>query len=237
MIKEFALNPDVLCEWPAFRHVAQGLGFFHGRVFARYPKDWRKRAYARALAMDQNSRKKIETWLADVAPQAMVDSRRGFTFDGQRPWFDNALTAHTQKPFHAIISDQADTNNPPILNIADVDQSKPLWNIPKQSYVSRQATALGSVVVHCWRTREIFESSIRTLSLTPTRSKCWLNASMPRMVPASYQPFVQSNSMSAGRMSKVAQSHTFRARSLGNGLLQYRPRRLCDGGRIISTIG
>lgn len=152
MIREYALDPEGFCDWNAFRHVAMGLGFSHGRVVAAFPKDWKRRAYGRASDpdMDQNTKKKIEVWL-QRSGDFLVDSRRGRQYESSQGWYQNACEEHDRSPFHAIIAEKDDPANPPRLDIKDVDDDKPLWQIQRQIVVARNANGIGPPVSGLFR--------------------------------------------------------------------------------------
>lgn len=42
MLKEYALQPELLASWPVCRDLSEKFGFSRGRVIARYPKRWEK---------------------------------------------------------------------------------------------------------------------------------------------------------------------------------------------------
>lgn len=146
MINEYALDPDKLCDWSTFRHVALGMGFANGRVISEFPKHWKRKAYERAKELNQNTRKKIETWLADCAGDFLVDNRKGFPYEPERGWFQNAYAEHERMPFHAIITDHSDNAEAPTMDIRQIGEDNSLWQVQKQMFVARNAREIGPLV-------------------------------------------------------------------------------------------
>ena len=45
MLKEYALQPELLSSWSVFRYLSEKFGYGRGRVIARYPKRWERLVY------------------------------------------------------------------------------------------------------------------------------------------------------------------------------------------------
>lgn len=140
MIHEFALDPIVLRDWQVFKYLAAGLGMSRGRVLARYPRDWPRLAYQAVKELDDNAKKRVETWLADRAKGLLTAPRASAHPYTLPSWIANAVAEHQRRPFHAIIADEPAKTNPPILRYSEIDETEPLWSVTTQRVVARNAT-------------------------------------------------------------------------------------------------
>ncbi len=48
MIREFAIEPEVMATWQHFRELWDDFGASRGRLISEYPSDWRERVCRRA---------------------------------------------------------------------------------------------------------------------------------------------------------------------------------------------
>jgi hypothetical protein len=98
--REYAIEPAVLGDWHALRFLAGHLGWQHGRLISRIPKDWFREA-CDTLSVTGRKGARAEECLR--LAQAALVARHGRTHDPSRSWLDNVRDCHAQAPFHAVI--------------------------------------------------------------------------------------------------------------------------------------
>lgn len=101
MFHEYALDPEVLKTWPAFRYLTDQFGMSQGRLISKFPSKWKRAVYQ---ACDQSSaldKARIEESLRRMDSKIYA---RGRDFDQSLEWINNAVNSHTSLPFRAIIT-------------------------------------------------------------------------------------------------------------------------------------
>lgn len=148
MLYEYAVEPEVLATWNEFRYFLEQFGIGQGRLIANYPKRWGQMVWAACLESDPVKRKKIELRL-DELRKKIASTRRTYT-DGE-PWLTNALAAHQQEPFHAIVV-KSECAHPHALRADEIDATTPLWKVAPDGCIHRtaatMATLAGSLLRH-----------------------------------------------------------------------------------------
>lgn len=163
--KEFAIEPDLFTNYHLGSEILSGVGVDQGRIIGALPRKWaqRVRDIGRKYNKDAQQLKLIER-LNQLKP-AIVP--RDFAFDGDRSWRDQALEAHVQKPFDALLM------NGPSAHAAAIDAAPGLtgdvlWESDRRSEIPRTAPDLARALYFLLRqTREIaivdayFDPSVR----------------------------------------------------------------------------
>lgn len=107
MIKEFAVEPEIMATWEHFRILWPDFGFSRGRVISDFPrKKWRRRVIDaagsrnRPVAATSIRERMIQPaeWLSRV-----VDFHREYP-DPSRAWLENAELSDGAAPFHLILA-------------------------------------------------------------------------------------------------------------------------------------
>ncbi len=65
--------------------------------------------------------------------------RKERQYNPEVSWLLNAVEQHELLPFHAIISNENQSNSDRILLAEEVDENSELWNIPVMEFGSRKA--------------------------------------------------------------------------------------------------
>lgn len=99
---DVAIDPEVVLVGPEFRILASHIGFYHGRVVSRFPKDWAAQAFQAADVLPEPERRRVVEAIRRIKDSALIPSGR--PYDGERSWCDNAETAHRTKPFAEIFA-------------------------------------------------------------------------------------------------------------------------------------
>jgi hypothetical protein len=141
MLHEFALDPATISDRASARYFFDAFKPEKGRLISQFPKRWKRLVYdhCRSILPEGTSLKYIEEKLRKM-DGSLVKSGR--SFDPGIPWVINAVEAHKQDPFRAIISP---TPGPGILS-EDVDEDSPAWKMDACISVIRRA---GEMVQGC----------------------------------------------------------------------------------------
>src|SRR5438445_10672169 len=101
MLKEYALQPELLSSWPVFRYLSDKFGYGRGRVIAEYATKWRKMVYESLGNCKPMEKKRIEAGLIKLR-SALYPRPWSYKWDEDKGWLDNAIGEHAKRPFCAI---------------------------------------------------------------------------------------------------------------------------------------
>ncbi|WP_412481108.1 hypothetical protein [Azonexus sp. IMCC34839] len=144
MIKEFALEPDVLAtSFRDFSYFIEKFGVAQGRVISRFPKDWKKMVYQAAQANLRGTRElsRIEIRLKEIKDDVLLESRRPGG-DGAQPWQSRALAEHASLPFSGIIALDNPTAHPDVMISVDLDGADPRFQAFGQRHINRTSNEI-----------------------------------------------------------------------------------------------
>jgi hypothetical protein len=146
MLHEFAVDPEVMTSWQTVRYLSDHFGVERGRLISRFPSSWKRMVY------DACGRR---PGLGDIEKAKIIEKIRlldeklvstGRTYDPAMLWLDNAESAHSQRPFRAIIATINPRRHPFVLVVDDLDETVALWNVPREGKVARSAQAMSDCV-------------------------------------------------------------------------------------------
>lgn len=137
MLHEFALDPQLICDRLSARYFFDACKPEKGRLISQFPKRWKKLVYdhCRSILPEGSSLKYIEEKLRNLDG---ILIKSGRTYDPDLEWVVNAVTAHKQDPFRAIISPNP---GPGILDPV-VDEDTPDWKTNTCITVGRRSQNL-----------------------------------------------------------------------------------------------
>lgn len=138
MFHEFALDPEVLRTWPAFRFLTEQFGISQGRMIAQFPKKWKRAVYDACAGTSPIDRSRIEERLRSIDMKLYHSGR---VFDGNLDWIENAVTSHAGKSFRAIITLAERCNVPGTWDHELITADDDRWS-PGIPPVLRQASAM-----------------------------------------------------------------------------------------------
>jgi hypothetical protein len=142
MLKEYALQPELLSSWPVFRHLSDKFGYGRGRVIARYPRRWERMVYESLSNCKPVEKKRIEEALIRLKPALYP---RDHEWDNNKDWLDNAIEEHIKRPFCAIIAQDNPTGDADIICEADLDEEQePRWKAETQRPIKRLVSEMVS---------------------------------------------------------------------------------------------
>jgi hypothetical protein len=137
MLKEYALDPELLSNWKEFRYFIEKFGVQYGRVISQYPSKWKKAVCEAIKNCPDVEKKRIIERLSLLDNRTIVS--RVNEWNNSLDWLSNALQEHSKRPFHAIIAQQNVDNHKQVLTGDEVDDTHPLMQSPTTYTVSRKA--------------------------------------------------------------------------------------------------
>lgn len=142
MIKEFAVDPEVMASWKNFQLLWDDFGVGRGRLISRYPKAWNKTVYELAQQLNADKPVRASSLCEKIrsAPHKFIPSRRDF--DPAMTWLDNAEACSTARPFDAIIAQVNSRSNAAVVAVDDLDKEKPPFKVKTWGKISRTASEM-----------------------------------------------------------------------------------------------
>lgn len=143
MFYEYALEPQLLNNWPDFRYFFENMGVSRGRLISRYPKHWKRLVYESLADCGDLERKRIEEALIRADEKLL---RRNNEWDSNKDWLINAEAEHARSPFHAIIARENPHANASVLIGDALNEHEPLWTLNNTCDVPRKAQEMADGV-------------------------------------------------------------------------------------------
>lgn len=140
MIKEFAIQPEVMATWSHFRELRRDFGVGRGRLISVFPLDWK--AKVEKLAKDLNQ---------EIKAASILNALNGYLYKGdhiflrtnrpgykaERDWLDNAERSVLPAPFHAIVAKANPRGVATVLVAGVFDSTTPPYDVRTQLDVPR----------------------------------------------------------------------------------------------------
>lgn len=167
MHHEYALDPECVNDWSAFKYVVDQCGFEHGRLISRFPGRWERSANT-VCKMQGAKRTAVIEKLRNMKNKLVSANR---DYDKGLSWLANATKQHETRPFHAIIASANPQNREKILIAQDIDAATLFWNVPREKIVPRKAYDLACCA------RKLLNVSQEILLIDPN-----FNPELPRFV-------------------------------------------------------
>ena len=144
MIREFAIEPEVMATWQLFRELWLGLGVSRGRLVAEYPPDWRDRVCRLAYEVSSTKAASIAARLKPPPGQGIAPCwiRTNRPFDRGKDWLSNAEKHQPPAEFHAIIARKNPRGLRRVLVAGEFNQDQPPWKVQSQCEKLRTAAEL-----------------------------------------------------------------------------------------------
>lgn len=142
MIKEFAIEPEILATWENFRYFIEKFGVPQGRLIAEFPGKWRRMVFEAAKKVaGPVELKRIVEKLTQVRDHVLL-SRGRPGGDGTLPWLERALAENAREPFDGIIASANPTAAPNVILQSEVEDGHARFRVPRQIEVQRTSTGL-----------------------------------------------------------------------------------------------
>lgn len=143
MIKEYALQPELLSSWPVCRDLSEKFGYSRGRVIARYPRRWERMVLEALKDCMSVEKLQIVERLNILKHSALYP--RHHEWNTEKPWLDNAIVEHGKRPFCAILSQENPHDVVAVLCRENLDElQEPRWQAERQRRIERTATEMAA---------------------------------------------------------------------------------------------
>lgn len=157
MIHEYALEPELVATWgnrQDSRYFVEQFGLGKPRIVSRYPKRWTRQVWDAFKSDNEIERKRMEELLVRLTERQV--KRRGYLWEAEKTWLQNAHAEHGRAPFHAILA-RVNPNGHPTTLVADELQegTTPLWAAPRGRTVARSATEMAAAIGAMLRVSEV----------------------------------------------------------------------------------
>lgn len=156
MIHEYALEPELVATWGNrhdFRYFIENFGLGRPRIVSRYPKPWKRLVWNAFHSNDEFEKARMTELLARLS-ERMV-KRRGYVWEPERTWLENAHREDERVPFHAILARVNSNDHPRTLLSDGLDDATPLWAVPRGVTIARSAVEMAAAVVDMLRMADV----------------------------------------------------------------------------------
>jgi hypothetical protein len=145
MIREFAIEPELLSEFNVAWQAMEQFGICNGRMISEYPKGWLRMVYDETAKCDDVARKKLEVRLGNLR-QKVVRFRRNREYAPDRTWRENVHAEHGEDAFNAILQRDNTENHGQVLLESDLHVNHSLWQVRTQTRVPRTPESLAETL-------------------------------------------------------------------------------------------
>lgn len=146
MIKEVAIEPEVMATWQYFWALWPDLGASRGRLVAEFPANWRElvcqRAYEISSVKALSISCRIKPTLGQGGVQRWISTRRNY--DKGKDWLNNAEKFTPPDDFAAIVARKNPRSQPHVLVAGEFEREGKHWAAPTQTEIPRTAAKLVS---------------------------------------------------------------------------------------------
>lgn len=148
MIFEFAVSPELFTYWQDVRFLIASFGREEGRLISEIPRKKWKTLVLQAIKRSDNGevmKKRLKEAATRLIKRALYTRQTAPEVDTSS-WLAAALAAHEQRPFRAILVDTYDGDRGDVLTNDIGLADHPLWQIPKDVSVDRDAVTMIGVI-------------------------------------------------------------------------------------------
>lgn len=151
MLREYALDPNVLTNWKDFRYFIEKFGISEGRLISKYPKKWKyfvylslaKNAkYPKSAEIEINLKEEIDK----IDPNIIAPARKNYFWDHKTSWLISAVEEHKRKAFHAIISNERHEECSELLVADFLNEKHKLWKSQRELCIPRDKKELAKAL-------------------------------------------------------------------------------------------
>jgi hypothetical protein len=144
MIKEIAIEPEVMATWQHFRELWEDCGVSRGRLLSEFPSGWRElvcqRAYQISSAKAASIAARLKPSPGQVAVKKWISTTR--PYDKGKDWLTNAEKHEPTQAFGAIVAKSNPRENRRVLVAGDFSKDQAPWLVLTQREISRTAQDL-----------------------------------------------------------------------------------------------
>lgn len=148
MIAEFAVDPEVVAHWDAFRYFTDHAGVHRGRLIARYPDDWPRQVGERARSVSTFlDYQRIVDRLRLLQDRVLIQRPGRPTYDRRLPWPANAVVEHRRtRPFKAIVCEDAVPGYAETVAASQITADHPQFTAETSQVLRRDATTMATAL-------------------------------------------------------------------------------------------
>ena len=143
MLREYALDPNLLTNWRDFRYFFEKFGVSNGRLISRFPRNWKGMVKEAIKNCNDIEYLKIISCLEEINDKLC---RRNHEWNEAMAWLSNAELEHALRPFYAILAAENPHNHSFVLIGDDVDERNELWKPTTELPVPRNADKMADAV-------------------------------------------------------------------------------------------
>lgn len=136
MVKEYAIDPDVLTDLLRLQRISDCFGVPRGRLIARFPAKWQRVVYDRCSGQSDMNRTRVEELLRRLGGM-MWRAAKNRSYDGNRSWLQNAIAADLDAPFDAILALAKPNDHHKVVLYSEADDTNALWAVCTDDHVPR----------------------------------------------------------------------------------------------------
>lgn len=140
MIKEFAIQPEVMATWNYFHSYFEDFGVGHGRLICVYPITWKNKVHELAATLNRDVHAhSIRSKISAARHRFILPVRHDY--DGHRgDWQMNAEMANA--PFDAVIATENPRKKKNVLIAGDFDKAQEPYRTQPQQDLQRTPEAM-----------------------------------------------------------------------------------------------
>lgn len=144
MIKEVAVEPEVMATYSHFRELWEDCGVSRGRLLSEYPSDWRDVVCRMACEISSTKAASIAARLKPLPghcePRKWIRTNRAY--DKGKDWLTNAERHEPLRAFDAIVARRNPHDKSRVLIAGEFAKDRSPWKVHTQIEVPRTADGL-----------------------------------------------------------------------------------------------
>ena len=131
MIREFAVEPEVMANWVHFRELWEDFGVNCGRLISEYPRDWREQVCRKAYELSSTKAASIAARLkpgpGQTSAKKWIPTSR--SYDKGKDWLNNAEQQHPERHFAGIVARKNPRARSRVLVAGEFPKDLPPWSV------------------------------------------------------------------------------------------------------------
>jgi len=144
MIKEIAVEPEVMATWSHFREIWDDCGVSRGRLICEYPSQWCDLVIKKARESSSTKASSIESKLkpgpGNPKSNKLIKTNRNY--DPGKDWLNNAEKHEPPNAFDAVIARKKPRDNNRVLVAGEFDKGQSPWKTETGLEITRSTADL-----------------------------------------------------------------------------------------------
>ena len=144
MIKEIAVEPEVMATWTHFRDIWDDCGVGRGRLLTEFPPGWRELVCKFAYQLSSAKAASIAAKLKPMPGQGAVKKwiPTGRAYDKGKDWLTNAERHEPSNAYDAIVARKNPREKNRVVVAGEYAKDQPPWKTATQAEIPRTAGGL-----------------------------------------------------------------------------------------------